>query len=330
MFKHLAFRVSKGLTGAGGVVKKTTSNDDDDDNSNVDDGQESHLLLVAILRRLAYRWSVQTSLHTNVLIPVETKTEELSWQSLEGRLLVYELLVGYLLVNHRNFLTVDSAVAAAGAGAGGRSGGSPASSRRTSSMGSAVGRGESRQRPISPSSEGSEGSSDSLGGGGLGAVGGGGSSGKQHENVSTPVRSTGGRRGYGNTPNDIMSPDPTTSSPALALSTAEKSARSGRSLPSSVRSSLSCGGGPPSIRTTDVPLHSILTTLQRASGVQLDVTSIFWDVDGGEGEGEKRGKGGERRKRSRRGTRDHGDGRIWTGAADDAPPDKRVPGIQAF
>ena len=295
VFKHLAFRASKGMTGL------ATSGGSNNSNSNKREDKESYLMLVAILKRLVFRWKLQKDLHRNVNIPAggsvadgqkeETGEEELSWQCLEGRLLVYELLVGYLLANHRHFLAIDMAL--------GRSGMSPSSSRRASAGVVANSDGssnnhmsspsvESKQNPTLPESsdnnnnvnrQRSNSTPDSTPN--LGPT--------SSSSLQTPARSTSGKRTE--TPNDVMSPDPT-ASPALAvfaLSGTPMEQRIGRSDSgsSSRRSSTSSqagngggsSGGGANSASKSSELHSILTTLEQADDVTLDESSIFWNMN---------------------------------------------------
>eukprot|EP00946_MAST-07B_sp_MAST-7B-sp1_P000729 g729.t1 len=76
-------------------------------------GQEPFLLLVDILKRLVFGWSVNPVLHANLGIPslnmsLDSKSP-LPWQSLEGRMLVYELVIGHLLSNHRHHIAIEMA-----------------------------------------------------------------------------------------------------------------------------------------------------------------------------------------------------------------------------
>jgi hypothetical protein len=274
VFKHLAFRTSKGLAALATSISTTSTST----NSGSSEDKESFLMLVAILRRLVFRWTLQNNVHSNVRIPISKnieangfKDEELTWQSLEGRLLVYELLVGYLLANHRHFLAIDMA--------SGRSAACPSYSRRAS-----VGNSLLNNSNTSPSSSPETNTIAT----------------RKRSNTTpdanpltrpdspssllTPARATNGTRR--STPNDVMSPDPT-ASPALAVfpltgsphhtkTDANASRRSSTS--SSTSSSSQIGGGSGSTKSNS-ELQSILTTLQQADDVTLDESSIFWNAN---------------------------------------------------
>ena len=306
VFKHLAFRASRGMSGLGSGMSRG-------------EDKESYLLLVAILRRLVFRWSLKSSLHTHVQIPIggaqenytesigdgekgQNEDELLPWQSLEGRLLVYELLVGYLLANHRHFLTLDMTSRAVFAGSNGINSAGPP--RRASIHGVAVST-KNEAATLSPSVlEGSTDYSDQSSA--LRKRSGSApdlspllqssssssstttttsSSSSSSSSLSTPLRPTGGRRNGKVTPGDVMSPDPT-ASPALSLTAIGSTSggsvhRSGRSdSAASNRSSIgSASLASTGRRDSHELLQSIVTTLQSADDVILDTSSMFWKVD---------------------------------------------------
>ena len=327
VFKHLAFRASKGMSGLGaeGNGKSSLSSSRGED-------KESYLLLVAILRRLVFRWSVQSNLHTHVEIPKggvrgsktedndtdEDGEEELPWQSLEGRLLVYELLVGHLLANHRHFLTLDMSSRPGPFGSSSPGSGPP---RRASVHGMIATNSEPkimnelRSPTISEDSTESNEQTNTL---------------RKRSGsapdlsplpnpalLSTPARPTGSRRAGKITPGDVMSPI-VPPSPALSLAAIgsvngnngsngtsnnnnnnsgngvikgenngsgnNSNSNNRRGSAESTTSNRSSIGGGSSVtsgergRGRDLELQSIVTTLQKATEATLDTSSIFWRV----------------------------------------------------
>ena len=96
VFKHVAFKGSRSWSHHSSA-----------------DTQQSPALLLLVLEGLVNTWKValgKDEMHLEDIEIVEdgvTEQTQLTWQSREGRLLTYELVIDYILSNHANFIATD-------------------------------------------------------------------------------------------------------------------------------------------------------------------------------------------------------------------------------